>query len=61
MASAIERQHIGMQGQVRDLVAYVAAWSGGSAPILLQELDAFAKTIAVRRRISPCIMGLWQK
>ena len=61
VASAIERQHIGMQGQVRDLVAYVAAWSGGSVPIFLQELDAFAKTLAVRRRLSPFIMGLWQR
>ena len=51
VASAIERQHIGMQGQVRDLVAYVAAWSGGNVPIFLQELDAFGKTLAVRRRL----------
>ena len=61
VASAIERQHIGMQGQVRDLVAYVAAWSGGSVPIFLQELDAFAKTLAVRRRLSPFIMGALAK
>ena len=51
VASAIHRQHIGMQGGARDLVSYVAAWSGGNVPIYLQQLDAFAKTLAVRRRL----------
>ena len=36
VASAIERPHIGMQGQVRDSIAYVAAWYGGNVPIFLQ-------------------------
>ena len=49
VARAIERLHVPLQGQVTDMTAYVAQWSGGVVPVFLQELDDFAKSLPARR------------
>ena len=61
VATAIEKAHIGQQGQVRDMTSYVAAWSGGVVPVYLQHLDDFAKTLTARKSITPFMMGALAK
>ena len=61
VATAIEKGHIGLQGQVRDMTSYVAAWSGGVVPVYLQHIDDFAKTLTARKRITPFMMGALAK
>ena len=58
VAAAIERTHIPLQGQVKEMAAYVAQWSGGVVPVFLEELDAFAKALPHRKDISPQSLGL---
>ena len=61
VVTAIEKAHIGLQGQVRDMTSYVAAWSGGVVPVYLQHIDEFAKTLTARTRITPFMMGALAK
>eukprot|EP00959_Pyramimonas_sp_CCMP1952_P386867 8108084-Pyramimonas_sp.AAC.1 len=58
IAKTIENDRPHMAGHVMPICAFVANWSGGASGNYLSELDAWAKTLKVRRDVSGTIYKL---
>ena len=61
IAREIEVNRPNLQGQGQGMCNYVAAFSGGTDPIYLKDLDRFSKGLPVRRDISGQSFGMFAK